>query len=121
MKKMYSMRHGIVDVTEKFDGHSLVYTISGPHDVYFNSDGKWYFSDKYETLISLDTAEKLGLITRKMRKIAYFNKDSNCYEIDTVPCDSKEEFDMYFEGFDYTFLGFVVEKLDTAIEYEGLV
>jgi hypothetical protein len=116
------MRHGIVDVTQKLNGQSLGYiTPPGPHSVSFNSDGRWAEHDKYPTLISLEAAEKLGLITRKMRKVVYLDKDLDSYEIDAVPCESKEEFDEYFKGFDYVFLGFVGEKSNDEAEYAGLV
>ena len=64
MTKMYSFRHGIVDVgvyEEKF----LSFEDMTGLKVVFYHDGKWSPRDKHPTLISIGEAEKRNLVRMK--------------------------------------------------------
>jgi hypothetical protein len=65
-KQMYSYSHGIIDVEE--DSHGLRYwQEERNYACYWTLCGRAYIFDKYPSLISLEDAQKLGLVRQVKR------------------------------------------------------
>lgn len=104
-EKMYSYKHGIVDC---HSGNGVVYFFAGGVSHSFCADGKEWSLDKYPTFISLEQAEKQGLVrkvsqeTNRLRvKYRYvYDDDKKCFISDS-----------YYE----TAASFEINRLDARV------
>ena len=113
MTKMYNFRYGVVDVIFT-PGKCIQYSIDeGKTWVTHLKDGKYYENDKYPTLISLEQAEKQGLVRKKPTRlrVKYKSNFSRCNLTSELYRD-KSEFlsDCGYSG--TTFVSFVDDKLN---------
>ena len=71
-KKMYLYGTGIIDVTRRLDEYYPLVPSSGIHLGKYTEEGRRSRLDKYPTLISLEQAEKQGLVRKQSRKNAEY-------------------------------------------------
>ena len=123
--KMYSHLHGIVDVQLRFGRHNETYPYGYTYDenpISVSSEGKHDVSDKYPLVISLEQAEKQGLVRKKStslnrKRVKYsrikYAEPAHKYEITFEVYASEQEF---IDDLDYrnvvNFVSFVDEKLN---------
>lgn len=127
-KKMWSHMHGIVDVASK-ECEECAYPLAYRtklDDYCFTKDGRFFDNTPLPLLISMEQAEKQGLVKRvektKKRRVKYKCHRDNRYYITTFYYESEDIFIQEW-GPQYTLLSFVDDCLDdidiqTTVEYE---
>lgn len=125
-KKMYSYRHGIVELFA--EGITLnVYRSKDGQTSEYKKDNKFDRYDKYPSLISLEQAEKQGLVSKKNRKnaksrIKYELIDENKLCISTYGYETFDEMhEIYNNDDNIRFISFVDDRLNECPPPEEIV
>jgi hypothetical protein len=114
--KVYSIRHGIVTLVEIEDenfpiGIKTEIGIEG-----HTAEGKCLIIDKQPSIITLEKAEKMGLVRKRVKphkglRVKYYDKSTDTYCIDHgLYYRSEEEFE--YEYPEFLFVSFVDDKLN---------
>jgi hypothetical protein len=132
--KVFSFRHGIVTLVETKEALTSGFSIGIKTEIGIEghtAEGRCLIKDKYPSVISLEKAEKMGLIRKKVKlhkglRVKYYDKSTDAYYIaHNLIYKSEEEFE--FECPEVLLISFVDEKLNECpppqetIEWEEIV
>lgn len=132
--KVYSIRHGIVTLVEVEGEHSSdfpigIETLRGIEG--HTAEGKCLIIDKQPSIITLEKAEKMGLVRKKVMygeklQVKYFDIDWERYCFSCFYYECESDFRRISEP-EWKFISFVDEKLNECnppqetIEWEEIV
>ena len=124
--KVYSYRYGIVTIlgNTKFGDYPIRVKTAGEHVEGHTVDGKFHMDEKYPSIITLEKAEKMGLVRKKVNeglRVKYQESDGWVYVTDKL-FENQASFERFLR--DVTFLSFVDKYLNECppppVEWEEI-